>query len=178
MKRFSKVMLIAGRAPRAVLARGAIRRWLTKVSSNESRAARGRMRLSVLLGLLVPFLFLLGTTPARAGSTAVTTCGQILSAAGDYELTNDLGPCQGDGVVIAASGVHLTLGGHTISGVNPPSVCDFRTTTAKQVGVRAQGPFTNVRINGGSLSAARSNSTTAIAITKSTNILCSTVAGS
>ena len=107
------------------------------------------MRLSVLLGLLVPFLFLLETTPARAGSTAVTTCGQILSGAGDYELTNDLGPCQGDGVVIAASGVHLTLGGHTISGVNPPSVCDFRTTTAKQVGVRAQGPFTNVRINGG-----------------------------
>jgi len=132
----------------------AARRWMMKVSGNAScasRAAHPGLRLSALLGFVVPFFFLSGTTPARAASTAVTTCGQVLSAAGDYELTHDLGPCEGDGVVIAASGVHLTLAGHTISGLNPPSVCDFRTTKATQVGVRAEGPFTDVRINGGTV---------------------------
>ena len=120
-------------------------------SGGASRAAHSRVRLSALLGLVVTFFFLSGITPARAASTAVTTCGQVLGAAGDYELTRDLGPCEGDGVVIVASGVHLTLAGHTISGVNPPSVCDFRTTTATQVGVRAEGPFTDVGINGGTV---------------------------
>jgi len=109
-------------------------------ANNASRGAHGGLRLSALLGLVVSFFFLSGTTPAHAKSTAVTACGQVLSAAGDYELTKDLGPCTGDGVVIAASGVHLTLAGHTISGVNPPSVCDFHTTKATQVGVRAEGP--------------------------------------
>ena len=60
------------------------------------------------LGLIMSLLLLSGVNPARAASTAVTSCGQILAAAGDYELTGDLGPCKGDGVVIAASGVHLT----------------------------------------------------------------------
>ncbi len=122
-----------------------------KVSTHASRAAHGGLHLAVLLGLAVAFFFLLGTTPARAGSTAVTTCGQVLGAAGEYELTRDVGPCQGDGVVIAASGVHLTLAGHTISGVNPPSVCNFKTSTATQAGVRAEGPFTDLRINGGTI---------------------------
>jgi len=108
-------------------------------------------RLPMLFGLVPAFLFLLGTTPARAGSTPVTTCGQVLSAAGDYELTTDLGPCSGDGVVIAGSGVHLTLAGHTISGMNPPDVCNFQTTKASQIGVRTQGAFTDVRVNGGTV---------------------------
>src|SRR5712692_6944579 len=127
------------------------RRWLMKVRTHASRAAHGGLHLAVLLGLAVAFFFLLGTTPARAGSTAVTTCGQVLGAAGEYELTRDVGPCQGDGVVIAASGVHLTLAGHTISGVNPPSVCNFQTSTATQAGVRAEGPFTDLLINGGTI---------------------------
>src|SRR5713101_5930498 len=60
------------------------RRWLMKVSTHASRAAHGGLHLAVLLGLAVAFFFLLGTTPARAGSTALTTCGQVLGAAGEY----------------------------------------------------------------------------------------------
>jgi len=122
-----------------------------KVSTHARQAAHGGLHLSVFLGLVVSCFVLAWTTPARAGSTAVTTCGQVLRTAGDYELAQDVGPCQGDGVVIAANGEHLTLAGHTIAGVNPPSVCNFRTTGATQAGVRAEGPFTDLLINGGTI---------------------------
>ena len=79
-----------------------------KLGTNASRAAHRGLHSSVFLGLIISLLLLSGVNPARAASTAVTSCGQILAAAGDYELTGDLGPCKGDGVVIAASGVHLT----------------------------------------------------------------------
>jgi parallel beta-helix repeat protein len=78
------------------------------------------------------FLFLgTGVGQARADSTEVTVCGQVLAEPGDYHLAGDLGPCAGHGVVIAASDVRLTLGGHTLSGVSTQSGPANRVDTSR-----------------------------------------------
>jgi len=105
-----------------------------------------------MLAALLAVLFL-GVGSAQAQSTPVTTCGQTLSTPGEYHLTGNLGPCTGDGVVIAASDVHFTLAGFTISGVssgtpNTPSTCNL---AAPQLGISVAGPVSGVRINGGTV---------------------------
>ena len=89
---------------------------------------------------------------SRARGAGCFVPGQLLRAlyrpAGRHSapqvITNsssDLGPCQGDGVLVAARGVRLTLAGQTISGVNPPSVgeeeivCDknFRLSASENI---------------------------------------------
>ena len=54
--------------------------------------------------------FVLGTAPAAASHVA---CGDVITQ--DTMLDSDLS-CPGDGLLIAADGVTLDLGGHTISG--------------------------------------------------------------
>ena len=91
---------------------------------------------------------LIGVGPARAQSTPVTTCGQVLSAPGQYHLTDDLGPCSGDGVVITATGVNFTLAGHTISGTSSPNSCNLQQP---QIGISVIGSVSGVRVNGGTV---------------------------
>jgi parallel beta-helix repeat protein len=108
--------------------------------------------LGILTGLAA---LLLSVGPARAESTPVTECGQVLSAPGKYHLTADLGPCTGDGVVINASGVHLTLAGFTITGTSSTAGCSFGNV---QAGVLVQTPggpsgpgLSFVDVNGGTV---------------------------
>ena len=93
---------------------------------------------------------LLGTAPAQAQTTCqpapVTTCGQVLDAAGEYVLVADLN-CTGmpgdyNGITITASNVALHLGGHTVSS----SDCDLARNIS---GIFVAGGVTDVRIDGG-----------------------------
>src|SRR6266850_1145063 len=92
-------------------------------------------------------LMLVGVAPASAQSTAVDTCGQQLSAPGNYHLTGDLS-CSTDGVVITASDVSFTLAGYTISGVSSRDSCDV---DQPQLGVRVEPGTSNVRVSGGTV---------------------------
>ena len=69
------------------------------------------VRRSLLLGLGLVVLSAL--LPAGAAATHVA-CGDVLTQ--DTTLDSDLLDCPGDGVVIAATGITLDLGGHTIDG--------------------------------------------------------------
>ena len=89
-----------------------------------------------------------GLGSARADSIAVTQCGQNLDQAGDYHLTQDLGPCTGTAVVISASDVRFTLAGHTLSGVSSQASCDLDNP---QTGVWVEGSTSNVRVSGGTV---------------------------
>src|SRR5262249_39766500 len=96
---------------------------------------------------MVAGLMWIGVAPAAAQSTAVDTCGQELSAAGNYHLTGDLS-CSSDGVVITASAVSLTLAGYTITGVSSLESCDV---DQPQFGVRVESGTANVRVSGGTV---------------------------
>jgi parallel beta-helix repeat protein len=109
----------------------------------------GLSKTYLVAGLLVLTVMPATRGQAQAQSTAVTTCGQTLGAAGEYYLAGDLGPCSGDGVVITADGVHFTLAGHTISGLSSPASCDL---VNPQIGVDIRGPVSDVRVNGGTVS--------------------------
>jgi parallel beta-helix repeat protein len=51
------------------------------------------------------------------GAVPVTSCGTALSEPGSYELTGDLScPGAGAAITITGPGVHLDLGGHTLTG--------------------------------------------------------------
>jgi nitrous oxidase accessory protein NosD len=98
--------------------------------------------------LLVLGVAALAAPPARAQSTAITACGQTIEQPGQYHLAADLGPCQGHGVTIAASGVHLTLAGHTITGVSGPGACDLDNP---QSGVVLTPGSSDVKVSGGTI---------------------------
>jgi parallel beta-helix repeat protein len=110
--------------------------------------------LPIPIGLAV---ILLWVGPAQAQSTPVTTCGQVLSAPGQYHLTGNLGPCTGNGVVITASDVDFTLAGFTLSGVSSGTPGTPTCNSASpQTGVLVEpaggsGPLSGVRITGGTV---------------------------
>jgi parallel beta-helix repeat protein len=112
------------------------------------RETRG-VRRAVHGACMVLGLFALATPPAHAQSAAVTTCGETLVTSGSYHLEADLGPCSGHGVVIAADDVHLTLAGHTITGVSSPTSCDLDNP---QSGVVISAGTSRVKVSGGTLS--------------------------
>jgi len=105
--------------------------------------------LAILTGLAVTLS--IGVAPAQAQSTPVTACGQVLDAPGQYHLTGDLGPCPGNGVVIAASNVHFTLAGFALSGTAKANGCDFEKAGIGVL-VQASGlPLSSVRVSGGTV---------------------------
>lgn len=65
-------------------------------------------------------------TPAHAAANLA--CGQTITSS--VTLSADIGPCPGDGLIVAANGIALNLGGHTVRGVGNRS--------ADQVGVRLE----------------------------------------
>ena len=106
-----------------------------------------QMKYARSVAALFAGLMFVGVAPALAQSTAVDTCGQELSAPGNYHLTGDLS-CSSDGVVITANDVSFTLAGYTISGVSSRGSCDV---DQPQLGVRIEPGTSNVRVSGGTV---------------------------
>ncbi|MBW3581223.1 MAG: right-handed parallel beta-helix repeat-containing protein [Actinobacteria bacterium] len=69
------------------------------------------MALATALALL-----LLGTAFTAPVSAAHVACGQVITES--TTLHSDVGPCPGDGLIVAADGVVLDLNGHEVRGVN------------------------------------------------------------
>lgn len=63
---------------------------------------------------------------------AITACGTVITAPGEYALTRDLTNCPGHGILIFASNVTLRLRGHILSG---------GPTSAYGINVGAAGNF-------------------------------------
>lgn len=101
----------------------------------------GRYLAGFWLGLA---LLMLAAQPALA-QTSVSTCGQTLSAAGQYMLASDL-DCSGtfaNGVTITANKVVFHLAGHTLSSTD----CD----ATKGISGIAVAGGSNVQIEGGTV---------------------------
>jgi parallel beta-helix repeat protein len=96
-----------------------------------------------MLGVLVV------AAPADASPPQPVTCGQTITAPGQYFLAND---CSGSGIGIGANDVRLRLAGHTMDGMG----CSFSTGIASGsvAGLRIQGPgtitgyFVGISLNG------------------------------
>lgn len=106
------------------------------------------MRTRILLITAALALVIISSQKSQA-QTQVTTCGQILSSAGEYVLMNDLNctAATGDivGVQITASNVTFHLAGYTISS----PVCD---QSRNITGIFAIGGIVKVRVDGGNVS--------------------------
>ena len=75
-------------------------------------------------------------TPAHA--LARLACGRTVTSS--VTLSADIGPCPGDGLIVAGSGITVNLGGHTVRGNGDP--------TNDQVGVRLENVSGVVVTNG------------------------------
>ncbi|MGI9079761.1 MAG: right-handed parallel beta-helix repeat-containing protein [Acidimicrobiales bacterium] len=97
------------------------------------------------LGVLSASALAVGGMVALAGPASAVTlnCGDTVTSS--VTLSNDLGPCTGNGLVIGASGITLNLGGHTITGSNTTN-----TTSNEQVGILIQG-MRNVIVQNGTV---------------------------
>jgi parallel beta-helix repeat protein len=100
---------------------------------------RSAIRLFPLLGLLV--VTLLASRPAAA-ATPIDHCPYTITSPGDYVVTQDLRGCSGTAIEIQASNVHLSLGGHTVSGVLTGSSFVGIAVGGGQSGVTITGPGT------------------------------------
>jgi hypothetical protein len=73
---------------------------------------------TVALCALASLVLVAAAPEGRAkGGTPITSCGQVVTT--NALLTADL-VCTGDGVVVAASGITIDLGGHTMRGDRSP----------------------------------------------------------
>ncbi|MEN3316578.1 MAG: hypothetical protein V7605_2812 [Acidimicrobiaceae bacterium] len=95
------------------------------------------------LGVLSASALAVGGMVALAGPASAVTlnCGDTVTSS--VSLSNDVGPCTGNGLIIGADNVTLNLGGHTVSGSNTTN-----TTTTEQVGILIQGHRNVVVQNG------------------------------
>jgi hypothetical protein len=98
--------------------------------------------MTFIFRLLLTLALALTSVPGEA-ATPVTACGEVLDATGDYQLTGNLGPCAGDGVVITASNATLDLTGFTITGVSSLQSCN---TITPQYEINVTAAVTNVHI--------------------------------
>jgi hypothetical protein len=71
------------------------------------------MKRLALLILLTGLFAAVSVGPAMADPPTPVTCGDTITAPGQYFLAGDCGPL---GITIAASDVHLKLDGHTMTG--------------------------------------------------------------
>ena len=65
----------------------------------------------MLLAAIVTSLLAVTAAPAYASHVG---CGSLITT--DTTLDSDIGPCVGDGLIVAADDITLDLGGHTVSG--------------------------------------------------------------
>lgn len=84
-------------------------RSTTAVRDQRRSAARGR------LGAIgVTTLVLWATAPVAPADADVVACGDLITE--DTTLTDDIGPCPGHGIIVAADDVTVDLNGHTVTG--------------------------------------------------------------
>lgn len=97
--------------------------------------------------------------PAAAGTAQSPSCGAVVTK--NTTLANDVGPCPGDGLIIAADGITLDLGGHRVFGTFESSPVPANSVDAAGISFRqvqgstvSNGEVFNfaagVRIRGGS----------------------------
>lgn len=96
---------------------------------------RGLIGTVMAVALIAAFS---GATGARA-ATAAVGCGSVITA--NTTLRADIGPCNQGGLVIAANGITLDLGGHTVQG---------KARVGDGVGVLFQG-VSNSRVTNGTV---------------------------
>jgi parallel beta-helix repeat protein len=68
-------------------------------------------------------------------------CGAVLTQ--DTTLANDVGPCPGNGLTLAASNIHLNLNGHSVTGSHQAT-----PSSAEQVGILMNNDSNDTVFNG------------------------------
>jgi parallel beta-helix repeat protein len=112
--------------------------------------------------LLVTGITLVNPAQSWAAPAQPVTCGSTITQ--NTTLATDVGPCPGDGIIIAANHVQLNLNGHRVFGLTRPA----GASSAQNVGVEFQnvtgsevsngevtGFSVGVRIDGGSANRVR-----------------------
>jgi parallel beta-helix repeat protein len=90
---------------------------VTHESLDERRALRVRPRRLLIAGLpIVAAGAALAMSSPAASAGSPIKCGSVITQ--NTTLTSDIGPCSGNGLVVAASAVTLNLGGYTVTGRN------------------------------------------------------------
>jgi parallel beta-helix repeat protein len=107
--------------------------------------------------LLLTGITLVSPTQAWAAPAQTLACGSTITQS--TTLATDVGPCPGDGLIIAADHVQLDLNGHRVFGVTTPAGASstenagvrFRNVTDSEVrNGEVTGFSVGVRIDGGS----------------------------
>ena len=80
---------------------------------SDSRSRSATVLAAVTGALLMVIGLLVAPAPASAATVA---CGTVITKS--ITLTADVGPCKGEGIIVAASNITVDLGGHRITG-NP-----------------------------------------------------------
>ncbi|MCA1696970.1 MAG: hypothetical protein LC749_20880, partial [Actinobacteria bacterium] len=81
------------------------------------------VRTTLILGSAVGLLSL-GSVVTSAGAATRVACGATITRS--TTLTANVGPCHGDGIVVAASNITLDLHGHRVFGdAAPEATGDF-----------------------------------------------------
>jgi len=122
-----------------------MRKKFMQFASLLTSGSRGRhiMVKRVSLGILLAGVLSATAGVAQAGPPTGVSCGELITAPGQYYLTAD---CTGSGISIIASNVHLKLMGHTMTGI------PFLTTglfVANVSHVHIEGPGMITRHNRG-----------------------------
>jgi parallel beta-helix repeat protein len=90
-------------------------------------------------------LFLLQVAVVSAhGQTQITSCGTVISQAGEYLLANDLN-CSGNGITISfnTQQIELKLAGHRITGSSSPNRAGIRVESLAPVLIKGPGVISN-----------------------------------
>jgi parallel beta-helix repeat protein len=95
------------------------------------------------LGVFSAAALVLSGMTALGGSAQAATlsCGDVITES--VTLSNDVGPCTGDGLIIGAENITLNLGGHHVIGSNTTN-----NTSDEQVGILIKG-VRNVTVKNG-----------------------------
>jgi large repetitive protein len=96
---------------------------------------RGGIRVVLSVGAVVASVAAVVATTSTAQATPIA-CGSVVTRS--VVLTQDLLGCQGDGLVIGASGITVNLNGHTVAGL----------VSDDSIGIRNSG-HTGVLVNNG-----------------------------
>jgi parallel beta-helix repeat protein len=98
-----------------------------------------------VLKVLVVAALALAVLPAAASAQQAVACGAVLTR--DTVLTADLVDCPGDGLVVGADGIRITLNGHTITGTGAPGSAGVRNHGHDGVTIE-DGDFVGLDISG------------------------------
>jgi len=93
---------------------------------------RLRCLATAVLALAAAATSSVGPAGAATEASEVVTCGQTLTRS--VVLTRDVGPCDGDGIVVGADGITVNLNGHRVTGApGPDNSVGIRLTRRSRV---------------------------------------------